>query len=176
MSELSDRREKLRRDARRESLVVFVWGPGDPGPDADDFSKAVWSKRNQIRASLAESFPNAEVLFSEDDEGSGGIPLGKGEVLASELESAAVADCIVILDGTRGASVEVDLFHLYPSIARKMCVFIPERFVGKGLVTEVYERVRLESYTPEDLAECNVAKRVDGVVLQAALQRRLGGS
>src|ERR1700722_213362 len=98
--------EALRTKARQQDLVVLVWGPGDPGPaGAPDLIK-YWGKRNQIKDVLSSTFPNAEVMFSESDT-LRDHTRDLTSLLTEELVHAAVADCIIVLDVSRGAHVEV---------------------------------------------------------------------
>jgi len=152
-----DRIAALKRKARQQQLVILVWGPGDPGSGGSDLARKYWVKRNQIRDNLATLYPNAEVLFSEDsalrDE-----TRGLGTTLDQELLDASIADCILILDVSRGAHVEVDRFAAIPDIAAKMTILIPETYVGgTGLVSQIHRRATVVGFADAELDSCAVA-------------------
>jgi hypothetical protein len=149
----------LRRKARQQALLVLIWGPGDPGPGGTPDMRKYWEKRNQIREELTRTFPNAEILFSESD-ALRDHTRDLRDLLAEEMVHAAVADCILVLDVSRGAHVEVDRFALVPNIAEKMVVLLPDRYVGgTGLVSHVHNRVRVLGFSDEELDRCDVATK-----------------
>ncbi|MCA1706763.1 MAG: hypothetical protein LC808_27285 [Actinobacteria bacterium] len=166
--------ERLREEKLRTyPLLILVWGPGDPGPDGPDLLRRLYVKREDIRAHLRQRFPSADVQFSED------LVSGtdRGDtILAQELEQAAVAHSVFVLDVSRGAHVEVDVYSTYAVIAAKMHVFLPEEYIGRGLAREVHDRLRsLEGFTDKDLADCRVAKRCGEIAMSKALELLLRG-
>jgi len=175
VTEANRRINALRMRARLETLVVLVWGHGDPGPGGSETSKKYWNKRNQIRDEIQKQFPNSEVLFSESS------PLRRGtndlnDLLDEELVHAKIADCIIILDVSRGAHVEVDRFTSIPDIARKMTVLIPEQFVGNtGLVSHVHKHARVQGFSDIELDSCTVATlKSISIVDTAAINKLIG--
>src|ERR1700728_3476450 len=112
---MKERIDGLFAEAKQTNLVVLIWGPGNPGDDPSHPSYPYWQKRCQIRQEIRKAFPNADVYFSEDDE------LRRytdrlEDVWAEEWVHASQADCILVLDMSRGAHVEVDRFSLDPII------------------------------------------------------------
>jgi hypothetical protein len=180
MSIVDERFEAYFRAARKQDLLVLVWGPGDPGPGGDPKIALYWRKRNEIRAAVKARFPNAEVLFSESavlrD-----YTRHLGDLLTEELAHADIADCILILDVSRGASLELDHFSADPLIARKMRLLIPAEHVGgTGLISSVHDKVRVSGFTDDDLASCRVATKivpdlVDAVAIEKMQASRLRG-
>ncbi len=151
------RLKELRRKARLQELVVLVWGPGEPRPGAPDVLQNYWAKRVQIRETLTGLFPNSDILFSESD-ALRDQTRDLDDLLAEELAHAAIADCILVLDVSRGAHVEVDRFSAIPAIASKMTVLLPEKYVGNdGLVSQVHQAIRVVGFSGEELAACHVA-------------------
>ena len=57
----------LKQHAKRQQLVVLVWGPGDPGAGASKTDRKYWQKREQIRDALKAEFVESEILFSETE-------------------------------------------------------------------------------------------------------------
>lgn len=180
MSFVDDRFNALYGSARSQELLVLVWGPGDPGPGADATARLYWEKRNQIQAAVKARFPNSEVLFSES------AVLRErtkhlGNLLTEELVHAHIADCILILDVSRGASLELDHFSGDPSIAKKMRLLIPERFVGgTGLISTVHQKVHVTGFSEDQLHACQVATElapnlVEAVAIEKMQAARLRG-
>ncbi len=166
--------EQLRRECRREELAILVWGPGDPGPRGDQERRRVWEKRLQIKETLQREFPNAEIALSED------IQLRQltsdlDDLLSEELAHAASADCILVLDLSRGAHVEVDRFTMYPALAAKMWLLLPDRFVGTaGLISVVHEGLKVRGFSPQEFEACSVARELAvKIVLSVAMHKRL---
>jgi hypothetical protein len=153
----------LRERARMEQLLVLVWGPGSS-------NKEYWGKRNQIRDEIKSVYKNAEVEFSESDV-LRDHTRDLASLLVEELAHATVADCIIVLDVSRGAHVEVDRFSSRPEIASKMTLLIPEEFVGgTGLVSHVHKHVNVTGFSPSQFKDCNLATKlaisiVDGVAI-----------
>ena len=152
-----DRIAALKVKARQQQLVILVWGPGDPGSGGSDLLRKYWQKRNQIRDNIASLYPNAEVMFSEDPalrEHTKGL----GSTLDQELLDAQIADCILVLDVSRGAHVEVDRFTSSPEIAAKMTILIPDAYIGgTGLVSQVHRHANVLGFSDEELDRCEVA-------------------
>jgi hypothetical protein len=180
MSLVDDRFKKLFRVVRQQELVILVWGPGDPGPAGDPQITLYWRKRNQIRDALQARFPNAEVLFSESS-ALRDHTRHLGTLLVEERAHAEIADCILILDVSRGASLELDHFSADPAIARKIRLLIPSRYVGgTGLISGVHEKVRVAGFTDDDLNTCRVASEiapnlVEAVAIEKMTADRLRG-
>jgi hypothetical protein len=152
-----DRVQALRTKAHQQQLVVLVWGPGDPGPSAPPELRKYWDKRNQIKDVLAAAYPNSEVLFSESDV-LRDHTRDLNDLLTEELVHAAVADCIIVLDLSRGAHVEVDRFSDVPEIAAKMTVLLPERYAkNTGLVSHVHKKLFVQGFSDAELDRCDVA-------------------
>jgi hypothetical protein len=172
-----NRIHELRRKARLQELVVLVWGPGDPGKGGPVETRKYWEKRKEIRKVLARKYPNSEVLFSEST-GLRDHTRDLNDLLTEELVHASVADCIVVLDVSRGAHVEVDRFAFVPEIAAKMTVLLPERFVGgTGLVSDIRKRIHVLGFSDEELDRCYVAtKKSVSVVDKIAVQKLLASS
>ena len=173
-----DRIEAIRRRARKQELLILVWGPGDPGADASGERLKYWEKRVQIRESIQSAYPESEVLFSESD-ALRDHTRDLNDLLAEELVHATAADCILILDVSRGAHVEIDRFSDIPQIAAKTTVLLPERFVGNsGLVGEVHKKVRIMGFSETEFEECNLAtsksiSAVDVYALSRLIQSNL---
>lgn len=170
----SDKIRLLRNQAKREEITVLIWGPGDPGPTGDIERQKYWTKRVQIKEVLQREFPNAEIAFSEDRE-LRELTAGLEDLLVEELVHAAVADCILVLDVSRGAHVEVDRLTAYPLVAQKIRLLLPERFVGTtGLVSVIHQGVRVSGYTDADFEACRLAtKQCVDIVLSIAIDKRL---
>jgi len=167
-----DRIDELHKRAKMEELVVLVWGPGDPGPKGPKEIKKYWAKRNQIRDLLAKEFPQSEVYFSE------ALALrdhtrGLESLLTEELVHAAIADCILVLDVSRGAHVEVDRFSNYPSIAHKIRVLLPEKYVGgTGLASQVHQGLKVIGFSEIEFKQCSLASvKAIKVVLSVAIEK-----
>lgn len=172
--EAGKRIDNLRKKARDQVLVVLVWGPGDPGLGGSPDLLLYWQKRNQIRDVLVRTFPNAEILFSESD-ALRDHTRDLTDLLAEELVHASIADCILVLDVSRGASGEVDRFTSTPDIAAKMTVLLPERWVrGTGLVSHVHKKTNVLGFSDEELNRCDVATKMSvSVVDTCAVQKLL---
>lgn len=171
MSTAAERIRKLKASARGVPLVILVWGPGAPGATASPTMALLWAKRREIRSRLRVEFPHSEVFFSEDPELRRNVD-DLPTVLAEELAEAWVSDCIIVLDVSRGAHVEVDHFSAIPEIAAKMHVFLPEEYVDRGLAREIHRRVAsVNGFTDDDLRECNVLGRAIGLVMERAISR-----
>jgi hypothetical protein len=174
----AERMKALKDRAKREDLVILVWGPGDPGPGGSTEIKRYWEKRQQIRNILAATFTSSQVFFSED-KALRSRTQGLGDLLPEELVHAGIADCILILDVSRGAHVEVDHFSGYPSIANKMRILIPRRFVGgKGLVSAIHDKLKVHGFTDQQFDRCTLAsKTCIDLVLAVAYEKlmRSGG-
>jgi hypothetical protein len=180
MSLIDRRFDALFAAARNQELVILVWGPGDPGPGADPQVALYWAKRNQIKDHLKTRFPKAEVHFSES-------PALRdrtrqlSDTLIEELAHAEIADCILILDVARGASLELDHFSADPSIAQKIRLLIPKKYVGgTGLVSSVHNKVRVSGFADDELTSCRVATEiapnlVDAVAIAKIQAARLRG-
>ena len=147
----------LSEKAKEQQLVILVYGPGDPGPGGSDELRKYWQKRNQIKEILKDTFPRSEVFFSEDL-GLRELTVGLEDLLVEELVHTSIADCILVLDVSRGAHVEVDRFSSIPDIACKMRILIPDRYVGtSGLVSAVHADLRIEGFTKEEFDKCKLA-------------------
>jgi hypothetical protein len=172
-----ERIKELRRRARLQELVVLVWGPGDPGPTGSTEIRKYWEKRKQIRKAVSSKYPNAEVLFSEST-ALRDYTRDLNDLLAEELVHATIADCILVLDLSRGAHVEVDRFSLLPEIAAKMTVLLPDRYVGStGLVSHVHRSIYVLGFSDDELDRCYVAtKKSLSVVDSFAIQKLVGAS
>jgi hypothetical protein len=156
-------------------LAVLVWGPGDPGPNGNPLLLRYWQKRNQIKKQLEQVFPNSEVRFSEDPE-LREATRGFLTPIDEELVQASSADCILVLDVSRGAHVEVDRFSEYPNIAASMVVFIPEEHVGgTGLVSHVHSRLQVVGFSERDFAQCRVATEIAVAAVEARANDKLLG-
>lgn len=171
MSTAADRLRRFKAAAREVPLVVLVWGPGPTSVERGLTMSLIWTKRNEIRSRLKAHFPRSEVFFSEDPElrrNVGDLPT----VLAEELAEAWVSDCIIVLDVSRGAHVEVDHFSHIPEIAAKMHVFLPEEYVGHGLARDVHRKVAsVNGFTDDDLRDCNLLTRTVALVMERAIMR-----
>lgn len=163
---------EIKDRARREPLVVLVWGPGDPGPKGLKQEKLYWKKRNQIRDSLTREFSASEVLFSETD-ALRDHTRDLESLLTEELVHAAVADCILVLDISRGAHVELDRFSTFPILANKIRVLLPQKYVGgTGLVNQVLQGLRVTGFTESELTNCTVAsKKCVDIILSVAIEK-----
>lgn len=168
----AERIRDLYRQAKSQQLVILVWGPGQPSPGAVGDPLLYWNKRVQIRDVLSREFPNSEVLFSEHA-ALRDYTRDLEDLLTEELVHAAVADCILVLDVSRGAHVEVDRFSEKPSIAANMRILIPERFVGTtGLVGSVHQDLRVKGFSDDELTRCVVAtEMVVKIVLSFAIRK-----
>lgn len=168
----SERIRDLYVQAKAQPLVILVWGPGQPSPGATGDAVVYWNKRVQIREVLSREFPNSEVLFSEHA-ALRDHTRELEDLLTEELVHAAVADCILVLDVSRGAHVEVDRFSEHPSIAAKMRILIPERFVGTtGLVGSVHQDLRVKGFSDDELRLCRVAtEKAVQIVLSFAIRK-----
>jgi hypothetical protein len=152
---IAERMAALRVKARRQALVVLVWGPG-----AKSANKEYWEKRIQIRERLKEAYKNAEVEFSESDV-LRDHTRDLNDLLVEELAHAAIADCIIVLDVSRGSHVEVDRFTARPEIAAKITLLLPERYVGgTGLVSSVHKGVNVKGFSDAQLKDCHVASEM----------------
>jgi hypothetical protein len=167
----------LRKTAKYMELMILVWGPGDPGPGGSPALRRYWEKRKQIREVLQQVFPNAEVFFSEDAELEALTRSIGRDILDQELVQAYSADCILVLDLTRGAHVEVDRFSNYPAIAAKMNVLIPDRYVGStGLVAHVHKRTNVIGFSDEEFEMCRVAtEKAVQIVEMVAINKLISG-
>jgi len=162
---------QLRERAKHQPLVVLVWGPGDPGPDGEPQHTRYWQKRNQIRDLLAREFRQSEILFSESD-ALRDYTRDLETLLTEELVHAAIADCILVLDVSRGAHVEVDRISSYPLLAKKMRILLPEKYArGSGPYSNVLQGLRVVPFTEEEferssLASVKAIKLVESVALE----------
>jgi hypothetical protein len=163
--------------ARRQQLVVLVWGPGDPGPHGSRETKKYWKKRNQIRDLLAKEFKESQVYFSESD-ALRDHTRDLDTMLTEELVHAAVADCILVLDISRGAHVEVDRFSTYPVLAKKLRVLLPQKYVGgSGLVSEVHSGLRVIGFTDAEFRNCTLAsEKAIKTVLSVAIEKLMASA
>lgn len=129
-----------------------------------------------MKSHLKSVFVNSEVYFSEDPE-LRSQTAGLGRILDEEAVHATIADCILILDVSRGANVEVDRFSSIPKIASKITVIVPERYAGtSGLVSEVYARVNVVGFTDDELDRCAVVtEKAVAVVRSVAIHKKIGG-
>jgi hypothetical protein len=168
----ADRIRALKSQAKRQDLVVLVWGPGDPGSGASPEASLYWEKRNQIRDCIAKEFSSAEVYFSES-EALREHTRDLENLLTEELVHAAIADCILVLDVSRGSHVEIDRFSTIPAIAKKIRVLLPERHTGsRGLVSQILNGLKVIGFTEEELSKCNVATKICvDIVLSVALEK-----
>ena len=166
-------------DAKRLEMLVLIWGPGDPG-DSTHPNHKYWEKRCMIRELLRREFPNAGVYFSED-EALRKYTIHLDDALIEEGVHAEKADCILVLDVSRGAHVEVDRFSALPLIAAKMRLLLPERYVGtKGLVSVIHKRVRVVGFSDQEFDECSLARKkcidiIHTVAVSKLLADRNGG-
>jgi len=174
MSLASDKIARLNERAKREELVVLVWGPGDPGATGDKDAKAYWLKRNQMRDALGKEFKESEIYFSEAAE-LRDHTRDLDTLLTEELVHAGIADCILILDVSRGAHVEVDRFSNYPSVAHKMRVLLPEKYVGsKSLAGELQKGLRVIGFSETEFEKCSLAsEKAIKVVLSVAIDKMM---
>jgi hypothetical protein len=175
---VEDRIQSLYRRAKREDLVVLVWGPGDPGAAGSPELQKYWQKRQKIRDSLADVFKSSEILFSE----SGSLrdhTRDLQNLLTEELVHAAAADCILVLDVSRGAHVEVDRLSGYAVIAQKIRVLIPDRYVGSsGLVKVIHDKLAVVGFSEDEFTDCRLATdKCVKLVLSVAIEKmmKLGG-
>jgi hypothetical protein len=164
--------EAIRARAKLEPLVVLVWGPGDPGVKARGETRKYWEKRKQIRDKLAKEFPQAEVFFSESD-ALRDHTRDLDSLLTEELVHAAAADCILVLDVTRGAHVEVDRFSDYASVAKKLRVLLPAKHVGgSGFVNQIHGGLKVTGFTDDEFKKCTLASEITvKIVLSVAIER-----
>ncbi len=158
------REEKLRTLARKQELLVLVWGPGDPGSKASANAQLGFRKRKQIKAEIEQIFPGANVRFSEDSDLQNMTDYMRRQ-LRREMVHARIADVIVVLDVSRGADLEVDHFiQKYAWFREKAYVLLPQKYVGtKGLVADVFDllpRRQLIGFTEDELKTCHVATQV----------------
>jgi hypothetical protein len=128
-----------------------------------------------IKKHLREAFQNSGIFFSEDDELRARTKHLE-DVLVEEMVHGLAADCILILDVSRGAHVEVDQFATNAKLAPKIRLLIPTRFVGtKGLVGVVHQRVRVCGFTDEEFEACRVARDLAVNVVESVAIRKLIG-
>ncbi len=169
--------KSLRKKARQQELVVLVWGPGDPGLAGSPEIRKYWEKRNQIRDVLARRYPKAQILFSESD-ALRDHTRDLSDLLTEELVHATVADCIIVLDVSRGAHVEVDRFTALPALAAKLMILLPDRWVGgTGLVSQIHRNARVLGFSDAQLDSCEVATKMSvSIVDTFALQKLLAPS
>jgi hypothetical protein len=77
------------------------------------------------------------------------------------------ADCILVLDVSRDAHVEVDRFSRYASVAKKIRVLLPAKFVGgSGLVSEIHAGLKVTSFTEDEFKKCTLE-----LVLSVAIEK-----
>ena len=153
--------------------MVLVWGPGEPADEISvDSAVTYWQKRNQIKEQLRKTFPKAEVFFSEDQE-LRNRTRSMEDPLVEEMVHALAADCILILDVSRGAHVEVDQFAANPRIADKIRLLIPDKWVGtKGLVGVLHQRVRVFGFSHDEFQFCKLAtEKSVHIVLSVAIRK-----
>ena len=164
----------LREEARKQDLIVLVWGPGDPGASAPAESRKFWVKRGQIRDAVQKNFPAAEVVFSESDS-LRDHTRDLEDLLTEELLHAAIADCILVLDVSRGAHVEVDRFTTKPTLAAKIRVLIPDKWVGsKGLIGSVHQDTRVRGFSEDEFELCSLAtEKCVTIVLSFAIRKMM---
>ena len=171
---IEDRIKGLFAEARQAELIVLIWGPGDPGSDPSHPSYPYWNKRCQIREEIRKAFPNAGVYFSEDDQ-LRQFTRHLEDVLAEEWVHASQADCILVLDVSRGAHVEVDRFSRDPILAAKMRLLLPVRYVGTtSLVSMLHHRLRVIGFSDEEFDLCSLAtKKCVDIILTVAVSKLL---
>ena len=167
----------LRDRAKQQQLVVLVWGPGDPGPKGQKEMVRYWRKRVEIREFLKKEFKQSEVEFSESD-ALRDHTRDLNALLTEELVHAAVADCILVLDVSRGAHVEVDRFSTYPILAKKLRVLLPEKYVGgSGLAGQVLKGLTVVGFTEEEFKKCSLAsEKAVKIVETVAIEKLMATS
>jgi hypothetical protein len=163
--------KRLKEDAKEQQLVILVWGPGDPGAGGSREKKKYWEKRNQIRDLLSTQFPASQIYLSEASE-LRDHTRDLEDLLTEELVHAAVADCILVLDVSRGAHVEVDRFSTNRQVAPKLRILLPAEEVGRGLVHDVHKHLRVTGFTDDEFRRCSLAsEKAINIVLSVALKK-----
>ena len=179
MSEFRRRAQQIRTSAASLSFTVLVWGPGEPSEGAGSEARAGFEKREQIKQSINEAFPNSEVKFSEELMD---IEAGVESALMNEALQARVADVVIALDIGRGVGLEIDHFVPdYPWIRDKIFILTQEEHLDSGgLVREVHDYLRpfqIIGYTESEFEECLVASELAVKVAHgAAMKIALEGS
>jgi hypothetical protein len=168
---------QVRERAKQQQLVVLVWGPGDPGPKGQKEILRYWRKRLDIREFLKKEFKQSEIEFSESD-ALRDHTRDLDALLTEELVHAAVADCILVLDVSRGAHVEVDRFSTYPAVAKKLRVLLPEKYVGgSDLVSQVLKGLTVIGFTEEEFKKCTLASdKAVKIVESVAIEKLMASS
>lgn len=172
MSTLADRKKAFLEHMHKVSgFVILVWGPGDSARKSRDPEKRrTYKKRADIRAVLRQSFPNAEVLFSEDPEAqktTKGLGL---DVLTEESVQAYLADLVILLPTSRGAQLEFDTFMTSGWFRNKVHVFLPVKYKNtSGLIKVNLDRLgahQIDWFTERQFNDCTLAK---SMAVKAAL-------
>lgn len=174
MSNFQVSSDEIEKQARKQSLKILIWGPGNPGKKSNPKQKKAYKKRLQIRDSIRKEFTEAEVFLSEDPEMQKMTEKFSTELLRQAAQAAA-ADCIIMLDLGRGVDLELDHFvPKYSWFRTKVHIFLPKKYKDtRGLVKEIYKLVskdQISYFTPTEFEKCTVAKeKAVNAVLSFAL-------
>lgn len=172
MNEFERREQESRSLARYQSLVVLIWGPGDPGENGTDEEKQRYAKRCLIREVLKEHFPRSTIFFSEE--------IKKKNPLTTQLDQerteAFNADLVIILAMSHGSNLELVHFIKHSWFRKKAWLLIPQQYlVSPGLADEVYKLIpenQRSGFTPEEYERSDVAKVMSVNALDVVANRK----
>lgn len=161
--------------ARAVPLRILVWGPTQPGAGVSDLTRTAFDARVRVKRALIETFPRADVQFSEEFE----HPqlLGPMSLLTAEAVHARVADLVLIIDAARGMQLELEHFVMsYPWFREKVFVFCPQFGSGSldsGVYITLVPSDHIQTFSEREFNEDAVAERAVRIVQTYAVGKLL---
>jgi hypothetical protein len=144
-------KETLERTLKSVSVNILVWGPGVT-------AGFPFEKREQIRRTIKEELPGADVLFSESPELEVLVPAGLSQV-EQELFHLTWSDTCIVLDDSKGAGEEIAVFSR-TNQAYKLFILTADKF--KGLNTfpaAIRANLNQIFYSEDEYTSCSVTGR-----------------
>lgn len=160
---------KLWNNVRLVELAILIWGPGSDPLDQH------YLKRQKLRETVKNTFPNCDVQFSESIDLSAAVP--GGSTLPSSTQEfwhLAVSDMCVVLDTAKGPGEEIAYFAKSP-YAHKLLILTHEKYGDvPSFPSSVRSGLNQLMYTDNDYESCELVASVVGRLAHLALLKLIG--
>jgi hypothetical protein len=161
-----DEFERLKHMVVWTPLKVLVWGPGPA-------ATRVHEKRVRIRDLIRDTFPNADVRFSED------LPAIVDDGVLSqrdqELWHLAACDLCVVLDVSEGPSSEIATY-CDTRDAYKLFILTPDRYRDSNSFPADLRKHKVQAFfSDQEFDECKLVEKAVERARQIAMKRYMNG-
>ena len=149
-------------------MAILIWGPGGEGGEH-------YEKREKIRQAIKNTFPQADVHFSEDPELKKITP-GADELTVPEQElwHLGACDVCIVLDTSKGAGEEVAHF-VASRFAYKLLILTSDRYKDATSFPAALRQGKNQIfYSEEEYRSCSLTSRAMSRVKITALGKYAG--